>query len=289
VIPTIEWMIEQAEAAGQAALAALPEMESEIKADATVVTNIDRMVETWLREKIAARFPDHGFFGEESGQDHLGAEFLWAIDPIDGTANMVHGLPIWAVSMGLLRAGRPFAGVVRLPVLGETYAATAGGGAQMNGHLIRALDLEALERDDTVGIGSEAVHRVDLTQFISRQRNFGAVAVHLAYTARGALRGNVSGDDKLYDIAAGMLIATEAGCRAEWLGGGAVTIRSWLDGTLPDDLLLVAPPRVLELLRGALREDDLNTKTRRHEEEREVEVESGLTGDATQDSVGRTE
>src|SRR6476659_1654579 len=77
VIPTIEWMIEQAEAAGQAALAALPEMESEIKADATVVTNIDRMVETWLREKIAARFPDHGFFGEESGQDHLGAEFLW--------------------------------------------------------------------------------------------------------------------------------------------------------------------------------------------------------------------
>jgi fructose-1,6-bisphosphatase/inositol monophosphatase family enzyme len=220
------------------------------------------MVETWLREKIAARFPDHGFFGEEFGRDHLGAEFLWAIDPIDGTANMVHGLPTWGVSLGLLRAGRPFAGVLRLPVLQETYAATAGGGAQMNGRPIRALDLEALRRDDTVGIGSEAVHRVDLTQFISRQRNFGAVAVHLAYTARSALRGNVSGDDKLYDIAAGLLIATEAGCKAEWLTGGPVTIRAWLDGTLPDDLMLVAPPHILELLRAALGPEDLTMKAR---------------------------
>src|SRR5437588_537730 len=177
MIPTIEWMVEQAEAAGQAALAALPMMECEVKPDATVVTNIDRMV--------------------------------------------------------------------------ETYAATAGGGERLNGRPIRAPDLERLRRDDTVGIGSEAVHRVDLTQFISRQRNFGAVAVHLAYTARGALRGNVSGDDKLYDIAAGLLITTEAGCRAEWLCGSEVSLQSWLDGTQPDDLLLVAPPRILAALRAA--------------------------------------
>src|SRR5712691_3245269 len=112
MIPTIEWMIEQAEAAGRVAVAALPTMESEIKPDATVVTNIDRMIETRLREAIAARFPGHGFFGEEYGRADLGAEFLWAIDPVDGTANMVHGLPTWGVSLGLLRAGRPFAGVV---------------------------------------------------------------------------------------------------------------------------------------------------------------------------------
>src|SRR5690349_11801321 len=110
MIPTIEWMIEQAEAAGTMALAALPSMESEIKADATTVTNIDRMVEARLREEIAARFPGHGFFGEEFGRDSTGAEFLWAIDPIDGTVNMVHGLPQWGVSLGLLRDGQPFAG-----------------------------------------------------------------------------------------------------------------------------------------------------------------------------------
>src|SRR5947208_15040357 len=98
MIPTVEWMIEQAEAAGQAALAALPMMESEIKADATVVTNIDRMVETWLREKIAARFPDHGFFGEEYGRAQVGAELLWDIDPVDGTAHMVHELATCAIS-----------------------------------------------------------------------------------------------------------------------------------------------------------------------------------------------
>lgn len=248
--PALEWVVERAEAAGQLALAALPTMASETKADASLVTNIDRMIEARLREEIASRFPTHGFFGEEYGRTGSQAEFVWAIDPIDGTANMVHGLPTWAISAGFLRGGRPDLAVVHLPVLGETYAAAAGRGATMNGRPIRAADLENLRRDDTIGIGSEAIHRVDLTRFISRQRNFGAVAVHLAYTARGALRGNVSGEDKLWDIAAGLLIATEAGCRAEWLTGGEVTLRPWLDGTQPDDLILVAPPRILDSLRA---------------------------------------
>jgi fructose-1,6-bisphosphatase/inositol monophosphatase family enzyme len=250
MVPTIDWIIERVEAAGRAALAALPAMETELKPDATVVTTIDRLVEARLREEISARFPAHGFFGEEFGRAAPDAEFLWALDPVDGTANLVHGLPQWAVSVGLLRAGEPLAGVVHLPVLNETYAATAGGGAWLNGRPIHAEDLPALRRDDTIGIGSEAIHLVDLSRFISRQRNFGAVAVHLAYAARSALRGNVSGEDKLYDIAAGLLIAREAGCRAEWLPGGEVRLSAWLDGTKPDELMLVAPPQLLATLRA---------------------------------------
>ena len=72
----------------------------------------------------------------------------------------------------------------------------------------------------------------------------------LAYVARGSLRGNVSGDDKLYDIAAALLIATEAGCRAEWLSSGEVSLSSWLDGSKPDELMLVAPPQILAALRA---------------------------------------
>jgi fructose-1,6-bisphosphatase/inositol monophosphatase family enzyme len=249
VIPPLDWLIARAEAAGQAALGALPAMESELKPDETLVTNIDRMIEARLREEITREFPGHGFVGEEYGRDATDREFVWAIDPVDGTANMVHGLPQWAISVGLLRDGQPLAGVVHLPVLGETYAAVRGGGAALNGRPLRARDQEGLARDDTVGIGSEAIHLVNLCPFISRQRNFGAVAVHLAYAARGSLRGNVSGDDKLYDVAAGLLIAAEAGCRAEWLAGGEVKLSSWLDGTKPDDLMLVAPPRILATLR----------------------------------------
>ena len=74
---------------------------------------------------------------------------------------------------------------------------------------------------------------------------------HLAYAARGSLCANVSGEDKLWDIAAGLLIATEAGCRAEWLQGGDVILAAWLDGRKPDDaLMLVAPPRILAELRA---------------------------------------
>jgi myo-inositol-1(or 4)-monophosphatase len=250
MIPSIDWIIERVEAAGQFALAALPTMESEIKADFTTVTNIDLLVEARLREEIAARHPAHGFFGEEYGRTDPSAEFLWAIDPVDGTANLAHGLPLWGVSVGLLQAGEPVAGVVYLPVLGETYAATAGGGATLNGRAIRALDLETLGREHTVGIGSEAIHMVDLTRFNSRQRNFGAVALHLVYTARGSLRGNVSWGDKLWDIAAGLLIAAEAGCRAEWLSGGPVVLSSWLDGTQRDEPMLVAPSGILQALRA---------------------------------------
>ena len=128
--------------------------------------------------------------------------------------------------------------------------------ATMNGVKLHAADLPSLGRESTIGIGSEAIHMVDLSHFISRQRNFGAVAVQLAYAARGSLRGNVSGDDKLWDIAAGLLIATEAGCRAEWLSGDNVALYSWVDGTKPDDLMLVAPPMILAALRAIFAGED---------------------------------
>jgi myo-inositol-1(or 4)-monophosphatase len=248
--PSVDWIVQRVEAAGQAAMAALPAMESEIKPDATSVTNIDRMVEARLRAEISAQFPSHGFVGEEYGTADVEAEFLWAIDPVDGTANLVHGLPLWGISVGLLQAGQAIAGVVHLPVLKETYAATTAGEATWNGRTIRATDLETLSREDTVGIGSEAIHLVDLTRFVSRQRNLGAVALHLVYTARGSLRGNVSWGDKLWDIAAGLLIAREAGCHAEWLSGGEVALSSWLDGTQRDEPMLVAPPQILRALRS---------------------------------------
>src|SRR5438034_8882435 len=102
MVPTLDWIVTRVEAAGRAALAALPGMETELKPDATLVTTVDRMVEARLREEIAARFPDHGFFGEEYGLADTDAEFIWAIDPVDGTAKMVHGLPQLAVSLGLV-------------------------------------------------------------------------------------------------------------------------------------------------------------------------------------------
>src|SRR5262245_9302988 len=82
------------------------------KADRTWVTEADVTIEKILAERIAARYPEHGIIGEEQTRRATDREFLWAIDPVDGTAAFVSGLPIWGTSLGLLRAGKPYLGMI---------------------------------------------------------------------------------------------------------------------------------------------------------------------------------
>ena len=108
------------------------------KADASPVTEIDRAVETRLREMIAARYPDHGVIGEEFGDDRPGAGHVWVLDPIDGTKAFVAGLPVYGTLIGLTRGGRPALGVVEQPVTRERWVGIDGGGTWYNGERARA-------------------------------------------------------------------------------------------------------------------------------------------------------
>lgn len=110
----------------------------EAKADESPVTAADRASEARIRDEIAARFPGHGIYGEEYGGSGMEAEFLWVIDPIDGTKSFISGHPMWGMLLGLMHRGRPVLGVVQMPALGEIAWGGLGLGAWLNGAPITA-------------------------------------------------------------------------------------------------------------------------------------------------------
>src|SRR5689334_3541376 len=94
------------------------------KPDRSWVTEADLAIERSMVAQIAARYPQHGIIGEEQTRHQVDSEFLWALDPLDGTASFIAGLPTWGISLGLLRQGLPYLGLVYLPLLGDYYWAT---------------------------------------------------------------------------------------------------------------------------------------------------------------------
>jgi len=105
----------------------------EFKQDRSPVTVADRETETYIREAIQERYPDHGIIGEEQGRTESASPFTWVVDPIDGTKSFIHGIPLYTVLLALLYNGEPVAGVIHNPPLDETVYAAKGHGCFFNG------------------------------------------------------------------------------------------------------------------------------------------------------------
>jgi inositol-phosphate phosphatase/L-galactose 1-phosphate phosphatase/histidinol-phosphatase len=122
-------------------------LAEEEKEDRSPVTQADREAEAELRALIAARYPAHGFLGEESGGTGGGAEYCWVIDPIDGTRNFMTGQPIFGTLIALLRRGTPVLGIIDQPITRERWVGVAGSPTTLNGQKVRARAArESLER-----------------------------------------------------------------------------------------------------------------------------------------------
>lgn len=117
----------------------------ERKADESPVTIADRETEAALRRAIAERFPDHGILGEEFGSEGLERDYVWIIDPIDGTKSFISGSPLFGMLVAVLKHGRPLAGIIRMPALNECYGGTADGGSDRDGTPIACRKGVALE------------------------------------------------------------------------------------------------------------------------------------------------
>ncbi len=131
------------------------------KANESFVTDLDLDLERLIRDRIGAEYPDDALTGEEYSDSGGSGPRRWCIDPIDGTGNLVHGLPLWAVSIGLLDAGEPVLGVIAVPPLRETYCAIKDGGAWLNGERIEAVDAERFLSHDNVSVATNALRTVD--------------------------------------------------------------------------------------------------------------------------------
>ena len=198
----------------------LDELDVRSKARNEFVTQVDMAAEQTIIETIRERYPDHGILGEETGEQR-GDETAWIIDPIDGTTNYVHGMPMFAVSIGVQVKGRMEAGVVYDPNRQELFTAARGQGAQVDGIRMRVKDKQRLD-GALIGTGfpyreNDRWMEVYLNQFravmhvASDCRRLGSAALDISYVAAGRMDGFWEFGLQPWDIAAASLILREAG------------------------------------------------------------------------------
>jgi len=230
---TINVMARAAEKAGRGLIRDFGEVEQlqvSRKGPADFVSAADLRVEKTLRAELGKARPDFGFLmeegGEEAGKD---SSHRWIIDPLDGTTNFLHGLPHWAISIALERDGEIVAGIVYEPVRDEMFWAEKGGGAFNNHQRLRVSGRRRLD-EALIATGMPVKGRGDVKAYLPQLeaimgevagvRRFGSAALDLAYVAAGRFDGFWETGLNPWDVAAGLLLVTEAGGYVSEIGGG---------------------------------------------------------------------
>jgi myo-inositol-1(or 4)-monophosphatase len=216
----------------------LREMQGQIsvqeKGPRDLVTEADLASQNVIREVIAGEFPDHDFRGEEDQPGHShptdsddGRSFCWVVDPLDGTTNYVHQLPLYCVSVALRQGSEVLCGTVFDPIANECFKAVAGGGAYLNDKPLSASHCRRLNEAlvaasfaPNVPRGSVEVLRfVEVLHRCQAVRRLGSAALNLCYVAAGRLDAYFAANIKTWDVAAGQLILREAGATITALDG----------------------------------------------------------------------
>ncbi len=217
------------------------------------VSEVDRQAEDEIIAVIRKAYPGHGILAEESGQHGRGDEFLWIIDPLDGTTNFLHGLPHYSVSIALEYQGRIELGVIYNPCNQELFTAERGGGAFLNNRRIRVAGLRHLE-GALLGTGFPFRPEQDLDSYLKTFRALhgplagirraGSAALDLAYVAAGRLDGYWEFGLRPWDIAAGVLMVREA--------GGVVVDFSGKEEFMTSGNLIAANPKITHAMLKAI-------------------------------------
>jgi myo-inositol-1(or 4)-monophosphatase len=218
------------------------------KGDRDYTSEVDVTIERTVRALLETRTPSIPFVGEEENAAAADKAEWWTLDPIDGTVNFAHGIPLCAVSLALIRDGRPVLGVIDLPFLDSRYWASETHGAYRNGHRLHVRDLADLA-DAVVAVGDYAVGpeanernraRLNLTQALAgrvlRVRMLGSAAIDLAWLAEGRVDASVTLSNRSWDVAAGVILAREAGAVVVDLDGREHTTNSSATIAMSPDL-----------------------------------------------------
>ena len=195
-------------------------IERKLGQETNLVTEIDKASEALIIKKIKQHYPSHDILAEESGDHKAKSEYRWIIDPLDGTTNYTHGLPLFSVSIGVELNGTMVAGVIYDPSADEIFTAEKGRGAFLNGKrihvsthdsLINSLLVTGFPYNVKENPGHVVEHFVNLLMEGQGVRRLGSAAIDLAYVAAGRLDGFWEVFLNPWDKAAGILLVQEAG------------------------------------------------------------------------------
>jgi len=207
-------------------------IEIRIKADKSPVTEADVRCEMAIREIIEARFPAHGFYGEETGLHRSDAEYLWIVDPIDGTKAFVREYPMFSTQIALMRAGEIVLGVSSAPIYGEVAYAERGSGAFLNGRPIAVSNVSSIESAHlscgnmkSLATGPQWTRYGAMIARANRIRGYGDF-LHYHLLAAGKIDAVIETDINILDVAACAAIVNEAGGRFTELDGAPLTLKS---------------------------------------------------------------
>lgn len=229
------------------------------KGDRDMVTDLDIGIERAVRASLKQDAPDVAFLGEEESPAGSTKGLTWALDPIDGTANLVHNLPLYAVSLALVEHDSALLGIIDLPMLGRRYWAARNQGAWLDGERIHVSRRDRLaEAMVTLGdyaVGDEATAKnrlrlsvtAQLARSVLRVRMLGSAAIDLAWLAEGKTDACIILSNQPWDTAAGVVIAAEAGAQVVDLDGSPHTMRSKATISAPPGLIA----EILDLMHRA--------------------------------------
>lgn len=218
-----------ARAGGKPLVQMLGEVDVREKGLHDLQTDADLAAEQAVCATIREHFPDHQIVCEETNPDTAGpqSEYRWIVDPLDGTTNFAHGVPFFSVSVALQKNGETIVGTILNPMLNECYTAALGAGAQLNGRAIHASSVTDIS-NALVAFGLPPAVNLelpDLKIFLAvaplcqAARRTGSAALNLCYVAAGRYDMYWTYSTKIWDIAAGMLIAQEAGATVTGIDG----------------------------------------------------------------------
>jgi len=199
-----------------------------------LVTEADKKSETYILKAIKNTYPDHSILSEETGVTENHSDYVWVVDPLDGTTNFAQGIPVFAVSIALKHKGKSIVGVVFNPVMNELFCATKGGGAYRNNQRIQVgkkTDLKScvlasgFPYSRAKSSDNNALHFGHMVPKVRGLRRLGAAAYDLANVAAGVMDGYWEMGLGDWDIAAGTLLVEEAGgVILEWQDKKSVAI-----------------------------------------------------------------
>ena len=241
--------------AGQVALERYRRRESltiERKGRQDFVSEADKACEEFVIGALLQAFPEDACLGEEGGAQNTGGTATWIIDPIDGTSNFIAGIPIWCVSLGLVIGGKSVLGIIYNPVTDELYTAREGAGAFLNGRRIRVSSARKLD-EARMGLGfsyrrpvQEHIRAVSACLEASCEyARLGSGALGMAFAADGRFDGYYEAHINAWDIAAGLVLVTEAGGWCSDFFGGP-------DAMAKGNFILAATPGLVSALRALL-------------------------------------